>query len=225
MNDKRLWVPEDGPGEDRVRPHVLWLPQDQPQVMAYFARIREILGRYPDIITPVADKDIHGTLQKINYEDSEGKRVGEQRLHRAGPALQDALAGQAPIDIEIGPPRASASAAVVDLWPETVLHELHLRIRDGLMAASLTLPAPAEFFWGHATGGYGLKDTDTPELAERSDLLASELGRGLRPGSRIPATISSVWLVLERQDPVANRYTFTRVHEIHLGRNDLELQA
>lgn len=63
-----------------------------------------------------------------------------------------------------------------------------------------------------------LLDTDTPGLAARSDRLASELGRGLRPGARVSATVSSLWLVLERQDSVANTYTFHRVHEIHLGR-------
>ncbi|GAB2947150.1 hypothetical protein GCM10023080_002180 [Streptomyces pseudoechinosporeus] len=67
------------------------------------------------------------------------------------------------------------------------------------------------------SGGYGLQDTDTPELAARSDRLASELGRGLRPGSRVEATISSVWLGWEKQDPDRNRYTFERLHEIPVG--------
>lgn len=41
-----------GPDADRIRPHVLWLPHDQPQVLDYFARVREILTPYEDIITP-----------------------------------------------------------------------------------------------------------------------------------------------------------------------------
>ena len=70
------------------------------------------------------------------------------------------------------------------------------------------------------TGGYDLRDTDEPDLAVRSDRLASELGRALRPDARVAATVSSRWLVLERQDPVANAYVFERVQEIRLGRTE-----
>ncbi|MFI6803810.1 hypothetical protein ACIBO6_02130 [Streptomyces luteogriseus] len=217
LSEKRLWVPEGGPEEDRVRPHVLWLPHDQPQVLAYFARMREILTRYPDVITPVAQSDLHMTAQKVEYLDSNGGRVDEQRLHEAAPHLQHALGDLAPTNIEIGPPRTSASAAVADVWPENGLQEFYLRVRLGLLAAGLTLPPAEPHFWGHMTGGYGLRDTDTPELAARSDRLASELGRGLRPGSRVTATISSVWLVMERQDPQSNTYTFRRIREVPLN--------
>lgn len=96
---------------------------------------------------------------------------------------------------------------MVDAWPETGLPEFYLRVRRGLLAAGLTLPPTARHFWGHISGGYGLQDTDTPELAAQSDRFASELGRGPRPSSSVSATISSVWLVMERQDPrsVASR--------------------
>ncbi|MFG2370468.1 hypothetical protein ACGFY9_03180 [Streptomyces sp. NPDC048504] len=217
MSEGRLWVPEGGPEEDRVRPHVLWLPHGQPPVLDYFARMRKILAGYPDVITPVVEADLHMTAQKIEYVDSGGRRVDEQRLQEAAPYLQRELGALAPVEIEIGPPRASASAAVADVWPELGLHEFYLHVRVGLLTAGLKLPPTDPFFWGHVSGGYGLQSTDTPELAARSDRLASELGRGLRPGSRVWATIASVWLVLERQDPVANRYTFTRVCEVHLG--------
>lgn len=225
LSQERLWAPADAPEEDRILPHVLWLPHDQSQVLEYFARVREILSHYPQLITPVADEDVHATVQKIERFDNWGRRVDAQRLHDAAPALQHELSGLPPIDIEIGPPRASASAAVADVFPEAELHEFYLHVRAGLLAAGLVLPPPANNYWGHMTGGYGLTNTDTPEQAERSDRLASELGRGLRPGSRISATISSVWLVLERQDPVANAYTFTRVHEIRLGHHEVGLQA
>lgn len=52
LSDQRLWAPQEGPDADRIRPHVLWLPHDQPQVLDYFARVREILTPYEDIITP-----------------------------------------------------------------------------------------------------------------------------------------------------------------------------
>ncbi|MEV0636416.1 hypothetical protein AB0I77_15890 [Streptomyces sp. NPDC050619] len=218
LTEKRLWAAADAPDEERIRPHVLWLPHDQPQVIEYFTRVRDILDRYPDVITPVAEPDLHMTAQKINPLDGNGRRVDEQRLHDAAPALQYELSGLAPIDIEIGPPRASASAAVTDVWPEPGLHECYLRVRTGLLAAGLTLPPEETYHWGHMSAGYGLTDTDTPELAKRSDHLASELGRGLRPGSRVSATVSSLWLVLEKQHPDANTYTFRRIREIHLGR-------
>ncbi|WP_280886898.1 hypothetical protein [Streptomyces sp. LBL] len=220
MSERRLWAPEDGPEEDRVRPHVLWLPHGQPQVLEYFARMREILARYPDVIAPVAAGGEHMTVQKIETLDGDGRRVDKQRLHTAAPVLQRELSSMAPIDVEIGPPRASGSAAVADMWPEAGLHECYLRVRAGLLAAGLTLPSAEPFFWGHMSGGYGLTNTDTRVLAGQADRLASELGRGLRPGSRVTATVASLWLVMERQDPVRSRYSFDRVHEIRLGRKE-----
>lgn len=220
LNPERLWTAADGPDEDRIKPHVLWLPHDQPQVLAYFARLREVLAPYQDVITPVAEPDLHMTIQKIDPRDCDGLRIDAERLRHAAPALQKALSHVAPISIEIGPPRASASAALTDVWPEDELHQLYLGVRAGLGAAGLPLPKAGDWFWGHMTGGYGLKDTDTPGLAACSDRLASELGRALRPGARVTAIISSLWLVLERQDPVANTYTFERVQEIRLGRTE-----
>ncbi|MFI9829648.1 hypothetical protein ACIHIX_18385 [Streptomyces sp. NPDC051913] len=219
LTQERLWRSTDGPDEDRVKPHVLWLP-DQPEVLAYFARLRETLASYQDIITPVAEPDLHMTIQKIESLDRDGRRIDAERLLQAAPTVQEALAAVAPIRIEIGPPRASASAALTDVWPEDELHQLYLGVRAGLDAAGLSLPKPSAWFWGHMTGGYGLRDTDTPELAARSDQLASHIGRALRPGARVAATVSSLWLVLEKQDPVANTYTFSRVEEIHLGRTE-----
>ncbi|MGW3228731.1 hypothetical protein [Kitasatospora sp. NPDC001095] len=65
-----------------------------------------------------------------------------------------------------------------------------------------------------------IQDTDTPELAARSDRLASDIGRRIRPGIRTNATVSSVWLVWERQHPTpVPRYTFERVHQLHLGQS------
>ncbi|MFE9597140.1 hypothetical protein [Streptomyces hokutonensis] len=220
MSEQRQWAPDGGPEEGRVRPHVLWLPHDQPDVLAYLARIREILTSYVDIVTPVAERDAHMTIEKLAPHDGDGQRVDTARLLRAAPIIQQRLAGLAPFGIEIGPPRSSASAAVMDVWPETELHQLYLCLRAGCSDAGLTTADSAEWFWGHISGGYGLVDTNTPELAERSDRLASELGRGLRPGSRVSATISSLWLVLERQDPASNTYTFRRVREIGLGRTE-----
>jgi hypothetical protein len=216
MSPERLWGREGGPEEDWVRPHVLWLPQNQPQVLAYFARVREIVTRYPDVIAPVADEDLHMTIQAINHTAA-GVRVDDAQLAVAAAAVQRELADLEPFDIEIGPARSSGSAGIVEIWPETGPAELYRRVRAGLLAAGLSLPPAQEHFWCHMSCGYGVQDTDTPELAARSDELASQLGRGIRPGIRTQATVSSVWLVWERQVPERNTYTFTRVHELHLG--------
>jgi hypothetical protein len=217
LGPERLWGHEDGPDEDWVKPHVLWLPQQDPQVLAYFARVREIVARYPEVITAIADEDLHMTIQSVDQLNSVGVRVDDEQLAVAAAAVQQELAGMAPFDIEIGPARASGSAGIVEIWPETGPAELYRRVRTGLLATGLSLPAAQEHFWCHMSCGYGLQDTDTPELAARSDAFASEVGRGIRPGIRTSATVSSVWLVWQRQWPRRNTYTFQPVHELHLG--------
>ncbi|WP_395297193.1 2'-5' RNA ligase family protein [Kitasatospora hibisci] len=218
MSIKRLWGRPGGPDEDWVRPHVLWLPQDQPQVLACFARLREITSRYPDVITAMADDDLHMTIQSVRPVTAAGVRVDAAMLKSAAAAVQQRLARLEPFSVEIGPARASGSAGIVEVWPENGLAELYRRVREGLTAAGLALPPAEDHFWCHMSCGYGVQDTDTPELAARSDQLASDLGRGIRPGVRTNATVSSIWLVWERQrhHPLP-RYTFDRVHQLHLG--------
>ncbi|WP_404868487.1 2'-5' RNA ligase family protein [Kitasatospora griseola] len=217
MNGKR-WGEEGGPDEDRVRPHVLWLPQDQSQVLDYFGRLREITSLYPEIITTIPDADLHMTIQQILPRTADGTRVDGAMLITAAAAVQQQLTGLQPIEIEIGPARASRAAGIVEIWPETGPEALYRRVRAGLTAAGLQLPPAAKHFWPHMSCGYGVQDTDTPHLAARSDLLASDLGKAIRPGIRTRATVSSVWLVWERQHPADARYTFDRVHQLHLGR-------
>ncbi|MFF4859922.1 hypothetical protein ACFY2N_34145 [Streptomyces rubiginosohelvolus] len=83
MGAKRLWGSVDGPDEDWVKPHVLWLPQGEPQVMEYFRRLRVTVERYPDVITPIADGDLHLTVQSVNQHDEEGVRLDGEQLARA----------------------------------------------------------------------------------------------------------------------------------------------
>ncbi|MCC9309154.1 hypothetical protein LN042_19045 [Kitasatospora sp. RB6PN24] len=217
MNPSRLWGSFGGPDEDWVRPHVLWLPQDQPDVLGYFARFREITARYPDVISTVDPGDLHMTVQKIHPQTADGQRVDDGMLKEAAVAVQRELADLRPFSVEIGPARASGSAGIVEIWPEQQPAELYRRVRAGLTAAGLQLPPAEEHYWCHMTCGYGVQDTDTPELAARSDRLASELGRAIRPGIRASATVSSVWLAWERQHPDPVRYTVDRVHELFLG--------
>jgi hypothetical protein len=216
MGPNRLWGSADGPDEDWVKPHVLWLPQGQPQVMAYFRRLREIVERYPDVIAPIADEDLHLTVQSVKQHNEDGVRVDGEHLARAAAAVQRELEGLEPFDIEIGPARASGSAGIVEIWPETGPAELNRRVRAGLLNTGLVLPPQEEHFWPHMSCGYGNQSTDTPELAARSDEFASAIGKGIRPGIRCRATVSSVWLVWERQDVPRNTYTFKRAHELYL---------
>ena len=155
MGPKRLWGREGGPDEDWVRPHVLWLPQSYPQVMAYFGRLREIVERYPDVIAPIADEDLHMTVQKIEPITGDGTRVNDELLARAAVTVQRELAFLEPFDIEIGPARASGSAGIVEIWPETGPAALNRAVRAGLLAAGLDLPPEEEHFWPHMSCGYG----------------------------------------------------------------------
>ncbi|MFF2145530.1 2'-5' RNA ligase family protein [Kitasatospora sp. NPDC058190] len=219
MSESRFWGRADGPDEDWIRPHVLWLPQDQPQVLDYFARLREITSQYPDVISSIAEEDLHMTIQKINPQLADGTRVDDDALKTAAVAVQKELASLEPFTVEIGPARASGSAGIVEIWPEQGPAELYRRVRAGLTVAGLQLPPPEENFWCHMSCGYGVQDTDTPELAARSDRLASDFGRRIRPGVRTSATVSSVWLVWERQHPASARYSFERVHQLHVGQS------
>lgn len=216
MGPDRLWGRADGPEEDWVKPHVLWLPQDDPQVMAYFGRLREIVARFGDVIAPIADADLHMTLQSVRQRGTGGVRVDEEQLASAARLIQAELDTLAPFGIEVGPARASGSAGIVEIWPEEGPAELNRRVRAGLEAAGMVIPPTEEHFWCHMSCGYGVQDTDTPELAARSDRFASEIGKAIRPGIRPSATVRTVWLVWERQRPELNTYTFERRHALHL---------
>lgn len=217
MGPKRLWGREGGPEEDWVKPHVLWLPQSDRQVMDYFGRLREVVKRYPEVITPIADEDLHMTVQKVEPFTKDGTRVDSELLARAAVAVQRELNALDSFEIEIGPARASGSAGIVEIWPETGPAALNRAVRAGLLAAGMDIPPEEKHFWPHMSCGYGVQDSTTAALAESSDRFASEIGKSIRPAVRTQATVSSVWLVWERQDVQRNSYTFTRVYELHLG--------
>ncbi|MDX3224491.1 2'-5' RNA ligase family protein [Streptomyces sp. ME19-01-6] len=217
LTPARLWGTPGGPDEDWIRPHVLWLPQHLPQVLAYFHQLRQIVDAYPDVVTPVADENLHCTIQSIKNQAADGQSSSPEHLKTASRAIQHHLADLEPFDIEIGPASLSGSAATAAIWPEDGPAELNKRVRTGLLEAGLVLPPPEEHFWPHISVGYGNQDCHTPRLATRADELASALVTGIRPGIRTTANIRSVWLVWERQDVPNNTYTFTPVHELHLG--------
>ncbi|MFG2684397.1 hypothetical protein [Streptomyces sp. NPDC048392] len=218
MHPGRLWAAPGAPAEEWIKPHVLWLPQSDPQVLDYFARLNEVVTRYPDVIAPIAPEDLHMTIQSIRPLNNTGVRVDGADLENAAVAVQGELADLEPFRIEIGPARASGSAGIVEIWPEEGPAMLNRRVRQGLLSVGMDLPPEEEHFWCHMSCGYGVQDTDTPELAARSDQLASDLGKAIRPGIRTSALISSVWLVWEQQVPSRNTYTCQPVHELRLGK-------
>ncbi|HWU07326.1 MAG TPA: 2'-5' RNA ligase family protein [Streptomyces sp.] len=217
MGPQRLWGSEDGPEEDWIKPHVLWLPQHDRQVLDYFGRLREVVARFPDVITPIADEDLHMTIQSVRQLNTDGARVDADQMARAAVLVQQELDGMKPFDLVIGPTRASGSAGIVEIWPEAGPAELNRRVRAGLEKAGMVLPPPEEHFWPHMSCGYGVQDTDTPELAARSDRFASEIGKSIRPGLRTTARVDTVWLVWERQRPDRNTYTFSREYALYLS--------
>jgi hypothetical protein len=220
MNPQRVWGSEGGPDADWIRPHVLWLPHDQPQVLAYLREAADVLAPYTEIVTPVAEPDLHWTIQAAYARGIDGRYADRAVLDLAVQHLQDQVKDLAPFEVYLGPSAVSRSAVITRLVP---VHEsaspdpatvLNHRVRDGLEAAGLTMPARAETHWGHVTAGYGLVNTDTPELAARSDDLASALIHNAR--QHITVTVSSVWLVQERQHP-EGWYSFERLRELCLA--------
>ncbi|MFE9407347.1 hypothetical protein ACFYN0_00880 [Streptomyces sp. NPDC006704] len=220
MNPQRLWGSEDGPDADWIRPHVLWLPHNQPHVLAYLREVANVLAPYTEIVAPVAEPDLHWTIQAAYARGADGRYADRAVLDLAAQRLQDQVKDLAPFEVYLGPPAVSRSAVITRLVP---VHEgtgpdpatvLNHRVRDSLEAAGLTMPARAAAHWGHVTAGYGLVNTDTPELVARSDDLASALTHNAR--RHIAVTVSSVWLVQERQHP-EGRYTFERVKELPLA--------
>ncbi|MCA1220017.1 2'-5' RNA ligase family protein [Streptomyces sp. 8L] len=220
MGPARLWASEESPAEDWVKPHVLWLPQHDPQVLDYFGGLRQVVARFPDVITPIADEDLHLTIQSVRQLNTDGVRVDAKQMARAAVLVQHELGGMESFDLEIGPARASGSAGIVEIWPEAGPAELNRRVRAGLEKAGMVLPPPEEHFWPHMSCGYGVEDATTAEAAMRSDKFASDIGKAIRPAIRSRATISSVWLVWQRQVPECSTYTFERVHELHLGKGN-----
>jgi hypothetical protein len=220
MNPERLWGSKGGPDADWIRPHVLWLPHDQPQVLAYLREVADVLAPYAEIVAPVAEPDLHWTVQAAYSRGADGCYADRAVLDLAAKHIQNQVKDLAPFEVYLGPSAVSRSAVITRLAavhegagpdPATVLNH---RVRDGLAAAGLTMPARAEAHWGHVTAGYGLVNTDTPELAARSDDLASALLHNAR--RHITVTVSSVWLVQERQHP-EGRYTFERIKELCLA--------
>lgn len=216
LSSSRLWGTECGPVQEWFRPHVLWLPYGQPDVLEFFRRYREeVLAPYADIVTPVAEPDLHWTIQAAYPRTSDAEWVGEKVMERAARAVRRQLANLAPFAVHLGPASIMRSAATVAIWPEDQATALTQRVRAGLSEAGMVLPPPEHNVWPHMSLCYGARDCRTPELAARSDELASALVRQLR--LRCRAEVRSVFLVWEQQDPIRTAYSFEPVHELVLG--------
>jgi hypothetical protein len=95
------WRAPDGPPEDAVRPHVLVLPHDQPEVLAYFDSVRQVVNPYVDIVAPVAEPDLHWTVQGAQSRDATGAYVGIaiRSLSRDSPARSSVVqVGKRPVE-------------------------------------------------------------------------------------------------------------------------------
>ncbi len=219
MHPGRRWRAQGAPVEDSVRPHVLWLPP--AEVIDYFRQVREVLAPYEDLVAPVADEDLHWTIQGAMSHDYADERVGPRQLKDAADALRTELADEEPFTLDIGPVALSRSAVLARLWPHDVpadppLH-LNLRVRAGLSNAGLVLPEAAEAYFPHMSAAYGKVDTHYLAQMGRADSLASALLRRAR--HHVTTRVDSVWLVMETQHPDRHTYTFERVQEVPLGRS------
>ncbi|WP_411140914.1 hypothetical protein [Streptomyces sp. x-80] len=52
-------------------------------MLDYFRRLREIAELYPDVITPIADEDLHLTVQSVKQHNEGGVHVDDEQLARA----------------------------------------------------------------------------------------------------------------------------------------------
>ncbi|MFI7337009.1 2'-5' RNA ligase family protein [Streptomyces sp. NPDC050085] len=218
MAPDRIWQKPGASQADRGRPHVLWTMQDHPHVLGYFREIRQILAPYTDIVTPIAEDDLHWTIQGAHAVDIAGDRVGAPQLATAAKAIGHELSGIQPFEVTIGPAALSRSAVMVRVLPRTpgrdVFADLSTAVRTGLTAAGLTMPAAPKI--PHASAAYGAADTyNDPQLARHCDDLASVLIHEAR--HEVTVTVDTLHLVMETQDVAGNTYHFDRVHDLPLG--------
>ncbi|MFD5030025.1 hypothetical protein ACFWM0_06310 [Streptomyces sp. NPDC058405] len=187
MGPTRLWGSEDGPEEDWVKPHVLWLPQDDPHVLDYFGRLHEIVTRFPDVITPIADEDLHMTIQSVRQLNTSGVRVDDEQLATASVAVQRQLDDVDPFQIQIGPARASGSAGIVEIWPEDGLSLGSRPIQlpgslDGLMqelvasrGTDTLIPHESDWLFPGRSAGQPIHET---RLRRRLNMIGVKSGQG-----------------------------------------------
>ncbi|MGW2720450.1 2'-5' RNA ligase family protein [Streptomyces sp. NPDC001492] len=217
MHPGRRWRAEGAPAEDSVRPHVLWLPP--ADVIDYFREVREVLAPYEDLVAPVADEDLHWTIQGAFSHDYADERVGPRQLKDAADSLRTELADQDAFTLDIGPVALSRSAVLARVWshdaPSNPPLHLNLRARAGLSNAGLVLPEATEAYFPHMSAAYGKVDTHYLSQMDRADSLASALLRHAR--HHVTVRVTSVWLVMETQHPDRHTYTFERVQELPLG--------
>ncbi|MGQ4388584.1 2'-5' RNA ligase family protein [Streptomyces sp. SAS_270] len=217
MSAGRRWRAEGAPTEDSVRPHVLWLPP--AEVIDYFRQVREVLAPYEDIVAPIADDDLHWTIQGALSHDYADERVGPRHLKDAAAGLRTELAEQEPFTVDIGPVALSRSAVLARVWPHDVASDpplkLNSRVRTGLSDAGLVLPQATETYFPHMSAAYGKTDTLYVSQMNRADSLASTLLRQAR--HQVSVRVESVWLVMETQHPDRHTYTFERIQELPLG--------
>lgn len=218
MHPGRLWRAEGAPAENSVRPHVLWLPPTD--VVDYFRQVREVLSPYEDLVAPIADEDLHWTIQGALPHDYADERVGPRQLKDAADALRTQLIDQEPFTVDIGPVALSRSAVLARVWPHDTASDpplhLNLRVRAGLANAGLVLPQATEPYFPHMTAAYGKLNTHYVAQMNRADSLASALLRQAR--HHVTTRVDSVWLVMETQRPDRHTYTFERIQEVPLGR-------
>ncbi|GHI41149.1 hypothetical protein Sviol_55570 [Streptomyces violascens] len=116
---------------ERLRPHVLWLPQDQPHVVAYRHEVAEVVTSDADIVaTPTREMSAGSTsclpavlsprrwiIQAARSRTADGRLADGDRMEAAGKHLQGQLDTVAPIEIYLGPAAASRLAVIPGSCP------------------------------------------------------------------------------------------------------------
>lgn len=202
----RTWIGGQSPLWPEPRWQVYALPTAEVRALA--ATYRPVLDRF-DELSPVADTDLHMTVQPLPGSSSDYPAA---RLNSVHTALRAALATVAPVTVTAGPALCSSAGVVadVDADDDHPLAALFTRVHRTVRAAAGEPPPSG---WpGHVSLAYARGDRDSGDIQ-------SPLRRTRTAPIRATWTIDRLHLVEVHQDSERHTYSWpTRTAlEIPLG--------
>jgi 2'-5' RNA ligase len=159
------------------RPCLWWYLtfEDRPELGDELAPLRAALRHRPelDVIPP---RWLHLTLCEAGFVDE----LSPDRVAAAVAAVTEALAGQPPLTLSLGPLTTMSGAMVLDVTPVDTLRQLRAVVRGAMATVGVAARQGGEAsFWPHVSMGY---------LNRRSDPAA--LMDALSPVSEVSAEVT-----------------------------------